>query len=155
MAQAFGSPQGALLFFSLFSTIGVVLGGIIYALTAYPNARRPQFRHWGTMPRTGAVIGLVVATVIVYMAWSSAYRSFYHLEVDAEHVRLQFYMPSQEVELPRSEIVAMKKRRILGRGGGYRIVLVTGEGGTFSSAKMYRPQFEEAWAKLLPYFPGA
>ena len=154
MNLTFGSPQGALLYFSLYSTIGLVLGGIIYALTAYPRTRRPQFRHWGTMPRTGAVSGLIVAILIIYMAWSSAYRSFYHLEVDEEHVRLQFHMPSQVVELPRSEIATIDDRRSYGRGGGWQIILVTSDGGTYLSAKMYRPQFEAAREELSQYFPA-
>ena len=152
MTVTFGDPQNALIFFGLFSVIGVVLGGIIYALFAHRGTRRPQFRHLDTMPRFGAIAGALVAGLIIYMAWSSTYRTFYRLEVDEDTVRLQYYMPQQYFEFPRSEVSTIEKHFSFDKWGNRQIVLKTTQG-TFFSAKMHSRQFDAAWKQLAPYFP--
>ena len=69
-----GSPDGVLVFFLLFMVIGVVLGGVIFAVMAFPGARRDQFRTFGAMPKTGLVVGILVAGAIILWASRSESR---------------------------------------------------------------------------------
>lgn len=153
MSVTVGDEQHALIFFALYSMIGVVLGVVVFAVFAFRGARRPQFRHLGVMPRFGATVGISIAVVISYMAWASAYRGFYHLEVDDEVLRLHYVMPSQVKVFLKSAVTSVEKRVQSWRGGRYHIDLVT-DGGIFSSAGMYRMQFDAAWQGLSVALPA-
>ena len=152
MSVIVGDEQSALLFFVFYSVIGLVLGAIVFALFAFRGSRRPQFRHLGVMPRFGATAGISIALVISYVAWSAMYRDFYRIDVDDETVQFQYFMPSQVRIIPKSAVTSVEKRAYPGRGGRYRILMVT-EGGVFSSARMYSNQFDGVWEAISAEFP--
>jgi hypothetical protein len=147
-----GNPSGALVYFLLYTTVGVVVGAVLFAVCAYPGARRPQFRQWGTMPRTGAVVGLLIAGGLTYLAWSQMYRGFYQVAIDGDIVHLEFRMPTQEVTFPLADVVAFEEKHTFDKGGSKRLVVRTASG-EYVSAPMYRSRFKEVWDALGPYRP--
>lgn len=145
-----GNPGGALIFFSLYTTVGVVVGGIVYCLFAYRGARRPQFRQWGTMPRTGVVFGMIIACGVTYMGWNQAYRGFYVMEIEDDAVRFEYRMPTSEKFIPLDTVVGFEEQLSFDKGGSRRLLVKT-ETGSLVSAQMYRSTFREVWEALAPY----
>ncbi len=145
-----GNPEGAYFFLAFMTTIGVVLGGVIFAVAALPGARRPPFRNFDAMPRTGAVCGLGVALFLIYIAWNTAFGEFYRIEIRDGAVRFHYYMPARTPVLSLESITGMRKAMTMDKTHAWRIDLETTDG-VYHSTNMSRPQLEEAWKTLADF----
>ncbi len=147
---ALANPEGAYLFLTLMTAIGVVLGGVIFAVAALPGARRPPFRNFDAMPRTGAVSGLGVALFLIYIAWNTAFGEFYRIEIRDGAARLHYHMPARIPVLSLESITGMRKAITMDKTRAWRIDLETTDG-VYHSANMSRPQMEEVWKTLADF----
>lgn len=145
-----GDPRGALVFLLFMVAIGVTLGGVIFAVVAFPWARRARFRNFGAMPRTGAFCGAGVALFLVFIAWSTAFGEFYRIEIRDGIAHLHYHMPSRIPALPLESITGMRQGMTLDKLNPWRIQLETAEG-VYYSTNMNRRQMEEVWKTLANF----
>lgn len=142
-----GDPRGALFFLGVMIAIGLLLGAVIFIVVAFPWARRPRFRNFDAMPRTGLLCGLGVALFIAYIAWSTASGDFYRIEIREGVVRLYYFSPGQPSQIPLEAISGVRCDITMAKWDRWRILLET-EGGVYSSVNVTRPQMDAAWSRL-------
>lgn len=145
-----GDPRNAYVFFAFMTAIGVVLGGVIFAVVAFPWARRPRYRNFGAMPRTGIVCGAGTALFMACVAWNSAFCEFYRIEIDDAGIRFHYHMPGRTPELPRHAVKGMRRGTTMDKWNRWQILVET-DRGAFASTNMDRRQFDAAWAALAPF----
>lgn len=145
-----GDPRGALVFFIFMSAIGATLGGVIFAVVAFPWARRARYRNFGAMPRTGAFCGAGVAVFLAFIAWHTAFGEFYRIEIRDGAAHLHYHMPSRTPVLPLETISGIRQNMTLDKLNPWRIQLETAEG-VYYSTNMNRRQFEEVWKTLADF----
>lgn len=145
-----GDPRGALLFLLLMTTIGVVLGGGIIAIVAFPRMRRPRFRNFGAMPRTGVMCGVAAALFIICIGWNNAFAEFYRIEIRNGMARLYYHMPERSPELPLESITGMRRGMTMDKLSAWRIELEAGER-TYYSTNMSRSQLDTVWKVLADF----
>lgn len=145
-----GDPRGALVFFLFMVVIGATLGGIIFAVVAFPWARRPRYRNFHAMPRTGAICGAGVAIFLGVVAWSTAFGEFYRIEIRDGFARLHYHMPTRTPDIPLGAITGMRMGMTLDKTRPWRIDLETTDG-IYHSANMGRRQMEEVWKTLADF----
>ena len=145
-----GDPRGALVFLIFMVAIGVTLGGVIFAVVAFPWARRARYRNFDAMPRTGAVCGLGVALFLIFIAWNTAFGEFYRIEIRDGAAHLHYHMPARIPVLSLESITGMRKAMTMDKTRAWRIDLETTDG-VYHSANMSRPQMEEVWKTLADF----
>lgn len=145
-----GDPRGALVFFIFMVAIGVTLGGVIFAVVAFPWARRARYRNFDAMPRTGAICGAGVALFLAFIAWSTAFGEFYRIEIRDGAAHLHYHMPPRLPVLPLETISGMRQGMTLDKLNPWRIQIETADG-VYHSTNMSRPQMEEVWKTLADF----
>lgn len=145
-----GDPRGAWFAVLFLAGIGVTLGGVIFAVVAFPWARRARYRNFGAMPRTGAVCGIGVAVLIGYIAWQTSFGEFYRVEVRDGEVRLHYHGPQRSYIIPQVEVEGIRRAMTLDKMKSWRIDLHA-EGAVYHSANMSSGQMEEAWHQLAAF----
>lgn len=145
-----GDPRGALVFLIFMSVIGVILGATIFSVVAFPWARRPRYRNFDAMPRTGAVCGLGVALFLIFVAWNTAFGEFYRIEIRDGAAHLHYHMPARTPVLSLESITGMRKAMTMDKTRAWRIDLETADG-IYHSTNMSRPQLEEVWKTLADF----
>lgn len=142
-----GDPHGAQVFLGVMTAIGLLLGAVIFIVVAFPWARRPRFRNFDAMPRTGAVCGLGVAIFFAYIAWRTASADFHRIEIREDMVRLYYLSPEDPTEIPLDAITGVRCDITMAKWDRWRILLET-DAGDYSSANVTRPQMDAAWSRL-------
>jgi hypothetical protein len=145
-----GDPRGAHLFFLFMLFLGATLGGVVFGVVAFPWARRPRYRNFNAMPRTGALCGAGIALFIAYIAWSTAFGEFYRIEIREGVAHLHYHMPRRTPALPMEKIQGMRQSMTLDKLNPWRIQLETAEGVYFST-NMNRAQMEKVWRSLTDF----
>lgn len=145
-----GDPRNALVFLIFMSVIGVILGATIFSVVAFPWARRPRYRNFDAMPRTGAVCGLGVALFLIFVAWNTAFGEFYRIEIRDGAAHLHYHMPARTPVLSLESITGMRKAMTMDKTRAWRIDLETADG-IYHSTNMSRPQLEEVWKTLADF----
>jgi hypothetical protein len=144
------NPEGAYLFLTLMTTIGIVLGSIIFIVAALPGARRPRYRNFDAMPRTGAFCGAGVALFLTFIAWNTAFGEFYRIEIRDGAARLHYHMPARTLVLSLESITGMRTAMTMDKTRAWRIDLETTDG-VYHSTNMSRTQMEEVWKTLADF----
>jgi hypothetical protein len=154
-AMDFGSVSGSQVYFWFFTGLGVVLGGIVYAVCAYPGARRPQWRSLGVSKGWGVFLGVLIAVGISWMAYSTSWREFYRLEREGETVVLRYCMPERTVMVPLEDIAETTWASTSDRWATRRLVLVIRNGTRYRSANFSRHEVDEKRAELRELLAAA
>src|SRR5688572_3178221 len=90
-----GENLAGLLFLT---AIGLVIGGSVYALMAYPHLRRPEYQTpEGCSGRFSAVIGISLALGICLPSWVTELSQFSRLEMSDTEVRLRYDCPPRTI----------------------------------------------------------
>lgn len=147
IAMELGNSLGALLFLGLMVTIGLALGIVVFVVVAFPWTRRPRFRNFDAMPRTGVVCGLGVALFIGYIAWNTASGDFHRIEIREDNVRLHYLTPGRSCEIPLALIAGVRRDETMAKWDRWRILLETNQG-ILSSTNLSRNQMEAVWKTL-------
>lgn len=137
-------------FFLAMSAIGLVLGVVIYAVVAFPWARRPRYRNFGAMPRTGIACGAGAAVFIIFIAWNTAFAEFYQIEIERGFIRLHYVVPQRTPEIPLTSISGMRRSMTLDKRQPWRIQLETSQG-MYYSTNMNRRHLEDVWRTLADF----
>jgi len=143
-------PRGAWLAVLFLGGIGLTLGIVIFVVVSFPRARRPRFRNYNAMPRTGAVCGIGVAALIGYIAWQITFGEFYRVAVEDGEVKLQYHGPDRDYVIQQVDVEGIRRAMTLDKGKPWRIDLHA-EGSVYHSVNMPLDQMEEAWHQLAAF----
>lgn len=142
-----GDPRGTLTFLVVMIGLGTLLGGVIFAVVAFPWARRPRFRNFDAMPRTGVACGLGVALLFTFIAWNTASGDFHRIEIREGKVRLFYLSVENPVVVPLDSIIGVRCDITMAKWDRWRILLET-EADAYSSVNLTRSQMDAAWRRL-------
>jgi hypothetical protein len=137
-------PGGYRFFFYFLSSIGIVLGLIVYVGLRYPASRRNQFRHRGSCSVPVSLgLALVVSAPIVSYAYAASWSHFYTAELDGSVLRLRYEFPSRFVEVPMSDIVEISSQAHTRKSGTmFRLMVEDLNGTSYTSQLMPRHRAE-------------
>lgn len=134
----FGDPDGAVLYFLLATGLGLVLGGMLYCIMAYPECCRQEYQAQTSCSKPlSALVGGLVGLTVLICAYQDAFGLFYQIQTVQDTMVVGFQFPERSVTLARQAIAKVEHCEHQTKGGSQlRLRLHTHEGRVFESATM-------------------
>lgn len=151
---AFGDPFGATVAFVYFAVLALVIGGVVFHLTGRMlRGLSPGGQGVLQQSLISGTISTGMAGVVMGAFYVSSLSGFYEIEVQNNHLTLQYILPNRMTEIPLNHIAEVS--RIPTFKGQWRCVIATSSGRVYYSVHAGSVAVQEAVRVLRRYVAEA